>query len=28
VRVAAFADVEPEPRRAPPAPGGQLALPV
>jgi DNA polymerase-4 len=28
VRVAGFEDVEPEPRRATPAPGGQLALPV
>jgi DNA polymerase IV len=28
VRVAGFEDVEPEPRRAAPAPGGQLALPL
>jgi DNA polymerase-4 len=28
VRVAAFEDIEPEVRRAPPAPGGQLALPI
>jgi DNA polymerase IV len=28
VRVAGFEDLEPEPRRAAPAPGGQLALPV
>jgi DNA polymerase-4 len=28
VRVAAFEDVEPEARRAPPPPGGQLALPL
>ena len=28
VRVAGFEDVEPEPRRAAPPPGGQLALPV
>jgi DNA polymerase-4 len=28
VRVAAFEDVEPDARRAPPPPGGQLALPV
>ncbi len=28
VRVASFEDVEPEARRAPPPPGGQLALPV
>ncbi len=28
VDVAAFEDVEPDPRRAPPAPAGQLALPL
>jgi DNA polymerase-4 len=28
VRVAGFEDVEPEPRRAPPPPGGQLVLPL
>jgi DNA polymerase-4 len=28
VRVAGFEDVEPDPRRAPPPPGGQLVLPV
>jgi DNA polymerase-4 len=28
VRVAGFEDVEPEPRRAPPAPGAQLVLPL
>jgi DNA polymerase-4 len=28
VRVAGFEDVEPDPRRAPPPPGGQLVLPI
>jgi DNA polymerase-4 len=28
VRVASFEDIEPDPRRAPPPPGGQLALPI
>jgi hypothetical protein len=28
VRLAGFEDLEPETRRAPPAPGGQLALPL